>query len=358
MNIHLRVPGKLVLAGEYAVLEPGFLALVTAVDRFLELRLTPSDRMELRAEMLGIDAAAEYRDGRWSVPGAPFVAEAATIALRYLAEKGSLIEPFRLEIEGGFGSGSKYGLGGSGAVTVGVVGAILRAHGMAIESAEGRDTVFRLAAIAHLRVQGGGSGIDLAASTYGGTLLYSSFNPAWLMEQLALKTSIVEIVEGLWPFLKVEALEWPAWELGVAWTGRSSSTSEYLSLYRRLKDRADPGFPSFLARTRQAVDTLARGIRARDLALALEGMEAGRQALSQLSTPLGAALETPELARFATIAVQCGGRGKPSGAGGGDCGIALFGSAEERQCAETGWLEAGLEPLELRIARGLEVPVS
>ena len=36
-----RAPGKLYIAGEYAVVEPGHRAVLVAVDRFITIRLTP-----------------------------------------------------------------------------------------------------------------------------------------------------------------------------------------------------------------------------------------------------------------------------------------------------------------------------
>ena len=36
-----RAPGKLYIAGEYAVVEPGHRAVLVAVDRFITVRITP-----------------------------------------------------------------------------------------------------------------------------------------------------------------------------------------------------------------------------------------------------------------------------------------------------------------------------
>ncbi|MFO8068960.1 MAG: phosphomevalonate kinase, partial [Alkalibacterium sp.] len=36
-------PGKLYIAGEYAVTEPGYPAVIVAVDRFITVSLSPSD---------------------------------------------------------------------------------------------------------------------------------------------------------------------------------------------------------------------------------------------------------------------------------------------------------------------------
>ena len=41
-KVQIRVPGKLYIAGEYAVVEPGYSAIVTTVDLFLHLNITRS----------------------------------------------------------------------------------------------------------------------------------------------------------------------------------------------------------------------------------------------------------------------------------------------------------------------------
>ena len=41
--IRRSAPGKLYIAGEYAVVEPGHQALLVAVDRFITVRVTPAE---------------------------------------------------------------------------------------------------------------------------------------------------------------------------------------------------------------------------------------------------------------------------------------------------------------------------
>ena len=41
--IRRSAPGKLYVAGEYAVVEPGHQALLVAVDRFITVRVTPAE---------------------------------------------------------------------------------------------------------------------------------------------------------------------------------------------------------------------------------------------------------------------------------------------------------------------------
>ena len=42
--IQIKTPGKLFVAGEYAVVEAGYPAIIIAVDRFIHLRITETSR--------------------------------------------------------------------------------------------------------------------------------------------------------------------------------------------------------------------------------------------------------------------------------------------------------------------------
>jgi mevalonate kinase len=59
---------------------------------------------------------------------------------------------------------------------------------------------------------------------------------------------------------------------------------------------------------------------------------------------------TPALRRLVEVAGRLGIAAKPSGAGGGDCGIALVGSAREATELARAWREAGIVPLEVAVA--------
>src|SRR5262245_37809403 len=131
-----RAPGKVVISGAYAVLE-GAPAIVAAVDRYVTAdarRTADAVTPEVRAALGNRDAPAF--DAR---------------ALR----RGD----------------NKLGLGSSAAILVASLGAVaLRDLGPLSDDALAAQ-VFEPALAAHRAAQGGGSGIDVAASTYGGVLI-------------------------------------------------------------------------------------------------------------------------------------------------------------------------------------------
>lgn len=355
-------PAKLVLTGEYAVLEPDEPAVVAAVDRFTEARVTPTDRMLLTAPALDLSQApAGYSAGRWALDAphanATFVTEALSTTLRYLEEGGTDVESFHLAISPALAEGGvKIGLGGSAATTVAVVGAVLKAFGNPADPM----VVYRLAAIAHLHAQGSGSGIDVAASAFGGVLAFSSHHPAWLAARVSETPSVREVVEGPWPYLHIEPLSWPeGWQLLAGWTGKSASTPAYLKLVERLKAGGSPEYPTFLSQMRASSRMLVAGLKAQDAEACRSALSQGRAAMHTLGDALGVSLETPDLARLADGAHACQTAGKPSGAGGGDCGIAIAFDSTQADCVTTGWNRVGIRPLSLGIApRGLSTPTA
>src|SRR5699024_10821121 len=87
------------------------------------------------------------------------------------------------------------------------------------------EVVFKLASIAHVRIQGNGSGADIAASTYGGVLEYASFQADWLLQQLEQTMHISDLVEKQWTFLSIHAATFPSEvDVSVGWTGEPAST--------------------------------------------------------------------------------------------------------------------------------------
>ncbi|EPC3250754.1 phosphomevalonate kinase, partial [Listeria monocytogenes] len=46
-KLQVKIPGKLYVAGEYAVVESGHTAILTAVNRYITLTLEDSERNEL-----------------------------------------------------------------------------------------------------------------------------------------------------------------------------------------------------------------------------------------------------------------------------------------------------------------------
>ena len=112
--------GKLYWAGEYAVLEPGQLALIKAIPIYMTAEINASDTYRLYSDMFSYSV-----DMR---PDSSYALIQETVALveEYMTDQGVDLQPFSLEIRGKMErEGKKFGLGSSGSVIVLVIKAML-----------------------------------------------------------------------------------------------------------------------------------------------------------------------------------------------------------------------------------------
>ena len=208
-----KAPGKLYIAGEYAVVENGYPAILVALDQFVTCKIEESvqevgqiisrqyNNDQLSWRRLGDQMVVDKRDNPFS-----YILSAIRVTEEYARTFSRDLRIFNIHIDSQLDSanGRKYGLGSSAAVTVATVKALCRFYNLPVN----KDQIFKLAAIAHFEVQGNGSLGDVAASVYGGWISYHSFDRQWLAQQrkyLDLKT----IIDLPWPDLNIESLTAP-----------------------------------------------------------------------------------------------------------------------------------------------------
>ncbi len=342
------------IAGEFAVLEPHHNLAVMAVNRFVYatiLRSHDNNRLTLHDFNL-LDLAWEFEKDRVIVntddERVRFVCDAMTISYRYLKEKKVSIGKFHLSINSELDdeSGNKYGLGSSAAVVTSVVSAILNEF---MTEEPSKELIFRLAAISHVKTQGNGSGADVAASSYGGLLQYSSFQAEWLRSAYLQSDSITALVEMDWIYYSSKPISMPkSIYFCVGWTGKPASTAKLVDKILQLKlDNLD-AYRTFLKNSDDAVAEFLKGMQEENIDLLLSGVKKNREALSTVGTHANTPIETPLLSTLCNIAESLGGAAKPSGAGGGDCGIAFMPTKEKADELERLWEKAGIKPLPLQ----------
>ncbi|HXX65953.1 MAG TPA: hypothetical protein VEK07_02150 [Polyangiaceae bacterium] len=288
-------PGKLVLTGAYAVLQ-GAPAIAAAVNRYA---LADTDRL---AATPSPEVQAAFGDR-----GAPDV----DVAM----------------LQNGYGR--KLGLGSSAAALVAALGASALDRGEDIRDPKVRDGLFRFARTAHARAQSGGSGVDVAASVYGGVIRYT--------------------LDG--PDAAIETVEWPH-DLVMAafFMGQSARTSDLLARVRAARLQATQD----MARLDAALFSAAVAAAAAMRSGAGEFVRCAR-AYSELLAGLGAMADAPIVpeacAELAKLAESEDAAFIPSGAGGGDVAVWLGESAPSQHFearAET----LGLSSLAISIDRG------
>jgi phosphomevalonate kinase len=354
-GFRVKVPGKMLIAGEYAVLEPNQKAVVMAVNRYVSAYVEPSRQNQLSLPQLGLEDVTWDQNIQFNLldPRLNFIQNSIKVVQQYLSENSITLEPFRLRIKSELDStetGKKYGLGSSAAVVTAVVSAILMMYEDKLEPIT-LDKVFKLAALAHIKTQKSGSGVDIAASVYGGLLVYSSFQQDWVLNELNKGGSLNELIRKQWPHLSVRTINTPSHlTLCVGWTKEPASTALMIKKAQYFKFSHPHEYNQFLRESSIAVSHFIQGLDQIEDNLILSGLTENRKALLRFAEKAGITIETPKLKDLCSIANRFGS-GKSSGAGGGDCGIALIKNKESIEKVFNAWRTKDILPLNLAISK-------
>src|SRR4051812_21502078 len=304
-------PGKLILTGEYAVLD-GAPAIVIAVDRRAIARRNATPRGSSPFLLAVADEIAARRGA---------ADPAAHAALEISVDSTAFYH--RL---------TKLGLGSSAAVTV-------AATALALGTTEPQE-VLAVALAAHARAQGPrgarGSGADIAAAVHGGTIVFSLPDPSG----------------GSVP-CKVVRRRWPASvTLLPFFTGVAADTAQLVARVQAARDANRTAVEAALAAIADASRAACAALEAPPDIAAVALI--GALALAANATDRLAIATAIDLVPECVIAarahlVRLGGPAKPAGGGGGDVGVAVLPATADVTLATRLLIEAGCQPL--RIAR-------
>lgn len=331
MDMRASAPGKLVMAGDYAVLE-GAPAVVVALDRRAHVQLGDSDddAFCIDAPDLGIHQARghlEHGNMVWATDDA--TAERlrlVTSVLQYLAQHDQAPKPLHMALDTraffADAGKAKLGLGSSAALTVALTGAMRALHDQAAPE---------LAAMIamHRQMQGGrGSGLDIATSLLGGTLIYR------------LRDGRPEAARAAWPH---------DLSFCCVWSGRSASTGAALGQLAIWRESHRAAYKSHMNELTADALTVAEALESGDAMAMAEGMSAYAGALTRFGEATGIDIVCAEHRALAEAARACGVAYKTCGAGGGDVGVAVATDADRlthfaRQATSAGFhvLESGV----------------
>jgi phosphomevalonate kinase len=285
-------PGKLLLSGAYAVLE-GAPAIVVAVNRF---------------------AYAFDGDGERTAESRAALGDAAPATdARELSHDGK-----------------KLGLGSSAAALVASIA--LRAHerGEDVASDAVRAGIFDTARSAHARVQSGGSGVDIAASTFGGALRYALGGHA----RVALPREL---------------------QLCAFFAGSSARTSDLRAKVDALRARDASAFAARIEALSEIARAASDAIDTADPRAFIGALAASVPALAALGAAADAPILTPAWSTLGEIARAESAAFVPSGAGGGDAFVFVGTEAPSASFMERA-RAATMTPLDLAVEpRGVRV---
>lgn len=377
--IRVSAPGKLFIAGEWAILELGNPGIVASIDKrvFVELSKIKYDKEKNKIllsfeEINAKNIEARFEDNELKLCSKveketenymKFVKAAIEIALLYLKD----FKPFKIRTWGKgtsikFGKDLiKIGFGSSAASTVATITSILKFHNHDIKSEDAKEIIYKLSTIAHYIAQGKlGSGFDIAASCYGGVFVYYRFDPNWLNKKIYInngkvefKEDIKKIVNKKWPYLKIEKLHIPRdFQLLVGWTREKASTSEMIKIMNEWRAKGgEYEFRKFCNNVKSLVGDLIEAFKKRDKKNILELIRKNEVYLRELGEKANINIETEKLRRLSEIANLYGGAGKLSGAGGGDCGIAITFSKDVARKIRSAWKKEDIIPLDVSISK-------
>lgn len=284
-------PGKIMLAGEYAVID-GSDAIMLAVNRYAvaTLHTAPQHLSPF------LRAAVDVLIGEYGVDS-----DQARDAARVRVDTAAFRE-----------GADKLGLGSSAAATVAAIGLAL---------GEGFDTdiVHALARRAHGDAQepkgARGSGADVASCAYGGCLRFAP----------APKTTPVALPSDL--------------HLVFPWCGQSASTTSLVSQVRPLRQHSPDQYRALTLEISDAAESLVTAGTAADAVQAIS--RAGR-AVEALGAAAKAPIWIPVHSQMRDIAEQLGGSVKPTGAGGGDLALGAFHSSEQAERFRNALMDLGI----------------
>lgn len=363
--ITIKVPGKLMLAGEWSILEPGNRCIVMALNKYMTASITsPQDSQEKIFGQFSLPdlnlplISTHYQDGKLSVTTQltqqqekqfSLVKIAAEKTLAYLSEQQ--ITPFMLTLTSEIsttilqdGSHEKMGFGSSSACIIATIKALFAHAGLDITTQANQERIFKLAIIAHYTAQGScGSGFDIAAATYGTTLAYQRFY------QIPQDTTQLD---RPWPGLKISPIKLPRESIVlVGFTGKSASTPDLIRSMNEYKKRNPEVYTRIISSINTIVEDLEAMLRSPQVPLQkiLATIKQNRLLLAELASSAKLELETPELTTLINIAEQHGACAKFSGAGGGDCGIALCSDAQRAEDIKIDWRNNGIIPVDVQI---------
>ena len=317
--------GKLYWAGEYAILEPGQLALIKAIPIYMTAEIKASNDYRLYSDMFSYSVDLQ--------PDSSYALIQETVALveEYLTAQEVELQPFSLDVRGKMErEGKKFGLGSSGSVVVLVIKAMLAFY----ERLADRELLFKLASAVLLKRGDNGSMGDIACIVSEDLVLYQSFDREKVADWLE-KEDLQAVLARDWGFSIASVEPVLTFDFLVGWTKEVAVSSH---MVKQIKDNMNS---SFLQASKETVANLVKALEVGQEETIIDLLEQASQLLEDLSSDI----YTPSLRQLKNASQDLKAVAKSSGAGGGDCGIALSFDQDSTTLLKKCWADLGIELL-------------
>ena len=323
--IAVKTCGKLYWAGEYAILESGQLALIKDIPIYMRAEIAFSDSYRIYSDMF--DFTVDLTPN----PDYSLIQETIALVEDFLVYRGQTLRPFSLEIRGKMErEGKKFGLGSSGSVVVLVIKALLALYKLSVD----QELLFKLASAVLLKRGDNGSMGDLACIVAEDLVLYQSFDrqqvAAWLEEE-----NLSTVLERDWGFSISQVKPTLECDFLVGWTKEVAVSSD---MVKQIKQNINQ---NFLSSSKEMVTCLVEALEQGKSEEIIEQVEVASKLLEGLSTDI----YTLSLRQLKEVSQDLQSVAKSSGAGGGDCGIALSFDEQSTETLKNRWASLGIELL-------------
>ena len=360
--IKVKAPGKLYLAGEYAVVSPFNPALVFAVNAFIDISVRYTKEKKIfdsstkSVYSWSINSHNEVKISKDENNNLELTAAAMTVSLNYLRESFPELlnnTNFTIYISSDLENtdGTKYGYGSSGAATVAACRAILKLYELDkhLDPQSFNILTFKLACISQTRLNKLGSFGDLAASSIYGLVHYQNFDRKILKNSNVRELrNISAVVNKSWPGLELNRIALPQpWRLNIVWSKQAISTEKLLK--NKGKAISQELEAEFLEKSKVEVLAVLNAIQTGDWPKFKFYLEQNQKSIIRYLKLQERPYIMPTFKKAKKIADKFGAAFKISGAGAGDCAIAISEDKESADKLKFAWQEAGLTVLEHKL---------
>ena len=331
--------GKLYIAGEYSILTAGQSAIIKNINLFMTSKINFADKYTIFSDMFDYTItlektafdkkASQNFDKNYSL-----ICETISVMTEYLKFQNLEIEPFNLEINGKMEiDNKKLGIGSSGSVVVLTIKSILSLYNLKVS----KEILFKLSSYVLLKRGDNGSMGDIACISYESLIFYKSFDRKKISELIKNET-LENILKTNWNY-EISELQFNKNNLNcnflVGWTKEPAISSNLINIVKSSIDE------NFLKDVENIVQDLRIAMKNGDKPMIKKCINKNGKLLQNLNENI----YSQKLLKLVNSAQKLDICAKSSGAGGGDCGIALSFNKNDTKTIIDRWEKFGIELL-------------